>query len=83
MPDATDQPPSAADPPARILSLEITDLAGADVTARRLDDGSTALAISNQRHTTVTLRDAASVLRPLLDECRVAVTLLDDPDKRS
>jgi hypothetical protein len=82
MPDATDQPPSAAEPPTRILTLEITDLAGADVMARRLDDGSTALAIRNQRHTTVTLRDAASVLRSLLDECRVAVTLLDDPDKR-
>jgi hypothetical protein len=30
----------------------------------------------------VTLHDAASVLRKLLDECRVAVTLLDDPDER-
>ena len=82
MPDATDQPPSAADPPTGVLSLEMTDLAGADVLARRLEDGSTALAIRNQRRTTVTLRDAAGVLRSLLDECRVAVTLLDDPDKR-
>jgi hypothetical protein len=28
----------------------------------------------------VTLRDTASVLRWLLDECRVAVKLLEDPD---
>jgi hypothetical protein len=82
VPDATDHPPSAADAPTRTLSLEMTDLAGADVIARRLEDGLTALAIRNQRHTTVTLRDAASVLRSLLDECRVAVTLLDDPDTR-
>jgi hypothetical protein len=82
VPDATDPPPSAADPPVRTLSLQITDLADAEVTARRLEDGFTALAIRNQRHTTVTLRDAASVLRSLLDECRVAVTLLDDPDAR-
>jgi hypothetical protein len=82
VPDATDPPPSAADPPLRTLSLQITDLADAEVTARRLENGFTALAIRNPRSTTVTLRDAASVLRSLLDECRVAVTLLDDPDER-
>jgi hypothetical protein len=82
MPDGTDPPPSTADAPVRTLSLQITDLAGAEVTARRLEDGYTALAIRNQRNTTVTLRDAASVLRSLLDECRVAVILLDDPDER-
>jgi hypothetical protein len=82
VPDAIDPPPCAADPPIRTLSLQITDLAGAEVTARRLDDGFTALTICNQRNTTVTLRDSASVLRSLLDECRVAVTLLDDPDER-
>jgi hypothetical protein len=82
VPDATDPPASGADPPLSTLSLQISDLADAEVTARRLEDGFTALAIRNQRRTTVTLRDAASVLRKLLDECRVAVTLLDDPDER-
>ena len=81
MSDATEGPPAAADPAVRTLALHIADLAGAEVTARRLEDGFTALAIRNQRNTTVTLRDAASVLRSLLDECRVAVTLLDDPDQ--
>lgn len=81
MSDPTEGPP-AADPLMRSLSLQIADLAGAEVTACRLEDGFTALAIRNQRSTTVTLRDAASVLRSLLDECRVAVTLLVDSDQR-
>jgi hypothetical protein len=66
----------------RTVSTQVTDLAGADVTARRLGDGTAALVVRNQRGTTVTLRDGASVLRSLLDECRVAVTLLDDPEDR-
>jgi hypothetical protein len=80
--DASDRSSSAADPPIRTVSIQMADLTGAEVTARRLGDGSTALAIRNRRSTTVTLRDAASVLRSLLDECRVAVTLLDDPEDR-
>lgn len=82
MADATDRPPATLDPPLRTISLQMTDLTGAEVDARRLDDGLTELSIRNQRGTTVTLHDGASVLRSLFDQCRVAVTLLDDPDDR-
>lgn len=79
MSDATDPAPSTG-PPAASTALQITDLTGARVDARRLDDGSTALAIRTGRGITLTFRDSASALRSLLDECRVAVVLLADPE---
>ncbi|MFP3902214.1 MAG: hypothetical protein ACLFXM_15270 [Acidimicrobiia bacterium] len=81
MSDATDPAPSAG-PPAPSTALRIADLAGACVDARRLDDGSTELAIRTGHGITVTFRDSASVLRSLLDDCRVAVVLLADRDTR-